>query len=89
MENSNTSTPDCGCDDNCCQPKKKPKWTKFLALLVILAALSILIIKLVNDDHKPVTKDASITAGKACCSDTTKNACDTSKNSSCCPKPGK
>ena len=88
METTNTPTPDCGCDDNCCPPKRKPKWMKYLALLIILGALSIVVVKLVNDHNKPVTKEAAVAKGKACCSDSSNIACDTTKNSSCCPKPG-
>jgi len=37
---------DCGCEGDCCAPKKKPRWVKIISLLVILAALSIIFIKI-------------------------------------------
>ena len=36
---------DCGCEGDCCTPKKKPKWIRIISVLVILAALAIIIVK--------------------------------------------
>jgi|WetSurMetagenome_2_1015567.scaffolds.fasta_scaffold698703_2 hypothetical protein len=85
-ENTKNTAQDCGCDDpNCCPPKKKPRWKIILSLLVILAALSVVVIKVAGDKQKPVEK---CTPGSSCCDTTTsKNGCDTTKGSSCCPKP--
>jgi hypothetical protein len=79
---------DCDCEDGCCQPKKKPEWIKYLFFLVILAALSIIVIKVVQDKKNP--SENSPQSGQPCCPDSSKTAaCDTSKGTSCCPKSGK
>lgn len=79
---------DCGCDDGCCQPKQKPKWLKYISFLIILAALSIIVIKVVQDKNNPMENNPQ--KSQACCPDSSKTAaCDTSQNSSCCPKSGK
>ena len=75
---------DCGCDDNCCPPKRKPRWIMFLSIAIFLAALSLIAVKVTHRGSPPAVCEP----GKSrCCpsSDTTK--CDTSKTSTCCPKP--
>lgn len=90
MENNTKPTQDCGCEDGCCPPKKKPNWVKYLSILILLAAISIVVIKVVQD-KKPSTVQCSPSAsGKSCCPDSSKTApCDTAKGASCCPKSGK
>jgi len=89
MENNTKSTPDCGCEDGCCTPKKKPNWVKYLSILILLAAISIVAVKIVRDKKQPANQCTSA-SGKSCCGDSSKTAkCDTTKGSSCCPKTGK
>jgi hypothetical protein len=76
---------DCGCDDGCCQPKKKNNLSKWIFAVILLAALAIIGIKLAG--HSGTTGKQSAATGKAACSDTGKmKGCDTTKGSSCCGK---
>jgi hypothetical protein len=45
MENNDNSKQDCGCEGDCCTPKKKPGWVKIISILVILTALGLIVIK--------------------------------------------
>ena len=90
MENSTNQNPDCGCEGDCCQPKSKPKWIKYLSILILLAALAIVGFKVVKDKGTPAAQCVSSANGKSCCGDSSKTAsCDTTKNSACCSKSGK
>jgi hypothetical protein len=78
---------DCGCEGNCCPPKKKNPWRKILFAVIILAALGILAFKLTHKPTQETAKKACCASGSSASCDTTKKAaCDTTKNSSCCPK---
>jgi hypothetical protein len=79
---------DCGCDDGCCQPKKKNIWSKLIFAVILLAAVAIIGIKLSGRSGSASDKQ-SVVPGKAACCDTTKassKTCDTTKGSSCCAK---
>jgi len=90
MENNTKSKQDCGCEGDCCQPKSKPKWIKYLSFLILLAAISIVVIKVVQDKKHPTTQCAPSASGKSCCGDSSKTAnCDTTNRKSCCTKSGK
>ena len=89
MENQNNNQ-DCGCEGNCCQPpKKKNSFNKIIFSLIILAALSIVTIKLIGKNNSkqqsnPQSKNVS-------CTDTTAKKecgkeCTSSDGSPCCPK---
>ena len=87
---NDNSKKDCGCEGgDCCQPKKSNKMTKVLFGVILLAALSIIVIKLVNPPDTAVAK-----AKSGCCADpkasgcdtSKQSGCDTSKGSSCCSK---
>ncbi|MCX6281053.1 MAG: hypothetical protein NTU51_03755 [Bacteroidetes bacterium] len=80
-------TSDCGCDGNCCPPKKKNPLKKILFAVIILAALGILAFKLTHKPPPETAKKACCPSGSSASCDTTKKSgCDTTKNSSCCPK---
>lgn len=78
----------CGCESNCCPPKKKNYLPKIVFAIILLAAIGVIAFKL-------VTKPEPVAAASqgSCCpsqgspgSDSTKTAsCDTTKKSSCCP----
>jgi hypothetical protein len=90
QENTTPGDKGCGCDDNCCSPKKKSIWPKIIFTVVILAVIGIVVAKLffttpkapvtnsqvVNDPNSPKWADS-------CKSGAT---CDTTKGSSCCGK---
>jgi hypothetical protein len=79
---------DCGCDDGCCQPKKKNTWSKWIFALILLAAIAIIGIKLTGRSDNASAKQ-TVVPGKAACCDTSKagsKTCDTTKGSSCCSK---
>lgn len=85
MDNNNAN--DCGCEGNCCEPKKKSPLKAVLFVVIILAAFGIVAFKLTNRTNTEAQKKESCTPGASSACDTTKNAgCDTSKNSSCCGK---
>jgi hypothetical protein len=83
-ENTNK---DCGCDDGCCQPKKKKNHlTTILFSVILIAAVAIIGIRMAGRTGSGTDKQ-SATPGKASCMDTSKSkTCDTAKGSSCCPK---
>ena len=74
---------DCGCDGNCCTPEtKRPNWMKWTGIVVLVAAISIVTVKVVSEQTAtPVKKEAA-----AVCDTTGGKACDTAQGSSCCPK---
>jgi hypothetical protein len=78
---------DCGCDDGCCQPKKKNIWSKLIFVVILLAAVTIIGVKLIGRSGNASDKQSVAVPGKAACCDTSKTkTCDTTKGSSCCPK---
>jgi hypothetical protein len=94
-ENQNNKQPiesenkkqDCGCDDDCCQPKKKNIFSKLIFALILLAAVAIIGIKLVGRSGNASDKQSVAAPGKVSICDTAKTkTCDTTKSSSCCPK---
>ena len=96
MEENQNDTPrveeenkkeDCGCDDGCCQPKKKNIWSKILFGVILLAAVAIIGIKLTGRSGNASGKQTITTPGKVSACDTSKTkTCDTTKGSSCCSK---
>jgi hypothetical protein len=77
----------CGCDDNCCPPKKNNKVVKIVFTIVLLAAIGVIAFKLVNKPAPAAVKESCCPPKFTTGYDTTKNAtCDTTKGSSCCPK---
>jgi len=84
MNESNSTQSNCGCENNeCCPPKKKPGWMKYISILVLLIALGIIFYKVFtnNTSGKPSGTEAAVQS--SCCDTTAKN--DTSAKS-CCPK---
>jgi hypothetical protein len=76
---------DCGCDDGCCQPKKKNYVSKIIFAVILLAAVAIIGIKLTGHSGSGSANQSVAAPGKTAGCDTTKK-CDTSNGSSCCPK---
>jgi hypothetical protein len=77
---------DCGCEDGCCQPKKKNPLSIWIFAVIVIAAIAIIGIKLAGRSDASSTKQSVAVPGKAC-SDTSKiKTCDTTKGSSCCSK---
>ena len=78
-----TKTNDCGCENgDCCAPKPKPVWKKAVSILIILAALAIILIKVLSPspaDNKPGASSENAT--KSCCDTTVKD----STQKPCCP----
>ena len=94
MEDQINGKADCGCSDGCCAPPKKKPWTKILFILVILAAVSIIILRFSSNTDGNISKNtgsvdtAQTVAGDSAVSDCSKT-CDNSQKSSCCPKNNK
>jgi hypothetical protein len=81
------NSPDCGCTDGSCKPKKKNIFSKILFAGILLAALAIIGIKLTGRSGNTSDKQSLGAQGKAACCDTAKTkTCDTTKGSSCCSK---
>jgi hypothetical protein len=79
---------DCGCEGDCCPPKKHNRFAKIIFAVIILAAIGIIAVKVFRQPEPAAVKEAACCpSGSASGCDTTKTAtCDTTKGSSCCPK---
>jgi len=75
---------DCGCSDGNCKPKKKNITTKVISLIILLAAITIIVIKVTG--HSGNTTGKQLVNGKTTCDTSKSSTCDTSKGSSCCSK---
>ena len=95
MENSNNSNENCNCSDGCCQTKKRNNlWTKILFIVIVVAAISIISVKLTSKNCNTQPNSAtsnSVQNPKPSCCDTTKQInCTEGTNQSnkkpCCPR---
>jgi hypothetical protein len=85
--NKENKTPNCGCNDDSCQPKKKNIFSKLIFAVILLAAVAIIGVKLAGRSGNIPGKQLITAPGKASCCDTSKaKTCDTTKGSSCCSK---
>jgi hypothetical protein len=83
MESTEQTNPDCGCENGeCCPPKRKPKWMKIVSVIVLLAALSIIFIKVFNDHPVDKPKQECVPGNSSCCDSASKSASD----KPCCSK---
>ena len=67
MEDKSNSKQDCGCSDGCCTPPKKKinLWKIIIFVAIILAAGTIVTVKLVNKQNP----------NEKCCPDKEKSTC--------------
>ena len=80
-------TPDCGCTDGSCKPKKKNIFSKILFVVILIAAAAIIGIKLAGHSDNASGKQLIASPGKVSSCDSIKSkTCDTTKGSSCCSK---
>lgn len=78
---------DCGCTDGSCRPKKKNILSKIIFVVILMAAMTIIGIKLVGRSDNASGKQTIAAPGKVSGCDTTQTkTCDTTKGSSCCSK---
>jgi len=93
QENTDHEKNDCGCDGNCCPPKKKSIWPKIIFTIVILAAIGIIAAKLLFTSppapaspamNSQVVNDPNSPKWADSCK--SGSGCDTTKGSSCCGK---
>jgi len=77
---------DCGCEGNCCPPKKNNLLTKVIFMVVVLMAIGIIAVKLFHHSDPVAEKQTQCTPGSGCCDTVKAASCDTTKGSSCCPK---
>ena len=92
MENQNNSNQDCGCSDGCCIPQKKGSlWKKMGFFIIVIAAVTIITVKLVaKQNEQPLAKCCNTEANSSCCHQTVKQdtkCCDTPASSSSCSQP--
>ena len=67
MENQ-ISNQDCGCSNGCCTPKTKSSlWKRLFFFVIILAAGTIITVKLVAKQSEPTAKCCNTEASKSCC----------------------
>lgn len=89
MENEENKKQDCDCGSDCCTPKKSKCWMKILFVAIIVAALTIVVVKLTGKTEEPaVHKQDTVKTQKAAGSDsapTCVKPCVGDKKSSCCP----
>ena len=93
MEDNKNETKDCGCDSDCCQPKKSNTWKKLLFIAIILAAGAIVTVKLVTNktaNSQVNTETKNIQAPNNGCDTsgvkTCTKICGPEEKKSCCPK---
>jgi hypothetical protein len=78
---------DCGCDGDCCKPKKRNIFSILLFAVILLAALGVIGMKFYHSPSLKGDKQTVAVPGKGSCCDTTKTGCcDTKKDSACCSK---
>ena len=69
MDNQNHPNQDCGCSDGCCTPQKKGNlWSKLIFLVIVLAAATIITIKLVANQNTSIAKCCDTPSSSSCCS---------------------
>jgi hypothetical protein len=86
-QTKNFNSGDCGCEGNCCPPKKNNFLSKIIFAVIIVSALGIIAFKLFYQPAPVAAKESRCPPGSSAAYDTTKTAtCDTTKGSSCCPK---
>jgi hypothetical protein len=84
MENQNNSNQDCGCSDGCCTPQKKSNlWKRLLFCIIILAAGTIITVKLVAKNSETTAKCCPQTTNPSCCP----QAVSKKEQPACCTKP--
>lgn len=87
METENKEKQDCGCDSDCCTPKKKSPIIKILFILIIVGALGIASAKLFSDNkEKPIVTKEQSDSLPPCCASKKVTTCDTAAKTSCCPQ---
>jgi hypothetical protein len=68
MENQNSTKQNCGCSDGCCAPQKKGKlWKRALFIIILLAAGTIITVKLIAKQNTPAESCCSTSETPACC----------------------
>ncbi|MDR2586598.1 MAG: hypothetical protein LBC84_10360 [Prevotellaceae bacterium] len=68
MENQNNSNQDCGCSDGCCAPQKKGKlWSRIVFIVIIVAAATIVTIKLTGKQDTPPADCCETAENPSCC----------------------
>jgi hypothetical protein len=77
---------DCGCDGDCCKPKKRNNFSIILFVVIIVAALGIIGMKLITKPDPKDSKETVAVPGKSCCDTSTAKCCEEKKDSSCCAK---
>ena len=86
VEKDLQKTSDCGCDGECCPPKKSNPLTKIIFAVIILAALAIVAVKVFKQPAPAAEKASCCPPSSSDCDTTKATTCDTTKGSSCCPK---
>lgn len=88
IENHN-NLKECGCDSNCCSPKKNTILMKLIFFVILVAALGIIFVKLFFYSSPAPAANQQLFQNPnspAWCDSTGSKTCDTTKGSSCCPK---
>jgi len=85
MENQSNVNQDCGCSDGCCTTQKKSSlWKRLVFCAIILAAGTIITVKLVAKSNETPAKCCPTEAAKCCPAEAAK--CSPQAAPSCCPK---
>jgi len=95
MENSRNSKQDCcNSDNSCCTPKKKNNlWKRICFIAIILAAGTIVTVKLIAKDGAQTVDCCSATKSSTCCpqtavkDSTSTSCCATLETIPCCSQP--
>ncbi len=92
MEDQKLLKTDCNCEGDCCPPKKDKPWKKIVFFVTMLAAVSIVFIRLSSESkgksmgtNDPINIQQATGADSTAVKDCSKT-CDPSQNPSCCPQ---
>jgi len=94
MESQSNVNQGCGCSDGCCATTKKSSlWKRLVFCAIVLAAGTIITVKLVAKNNETATKCCPTEATKCCpteaakCSPTEAAKCSPQAAPACCPQP--
>ena len=77
---------ECGCEGNCCPPKKNKTVKRAIFALVLLAALAVITVKILTPHVATTAKEPGCKPGSGCCDTTRAGTAGATKDTSCCSK---
>jgi len=88
MENQSNVNQNCDCGDGCCTTQKKSSlWKRLVFCAIILAAGTIITVKLVAKNNETAAKCCPTEAAKCCPSAKSSSCSPQAASPSCCAQP--